>query len=72
MQTMCTSGKIYCLSEPTSTLQMKQLHSPLRSKYIRVKSQLNQAKQFSGPERSSKTYSNPYRRYYVPSLVNKT
>ena len=71
-QPICTPGKNSVLSEPTHTLQSRQLDGPLRSKSNRNMSQLNQSKQLSGPERSSKCHSNPDRRYYVPSPDTKT
>ena len=71
-QPLRTPGKNLVLSEPTSTLQSKQLDNPLRSKSNRNSSQLAQSKQLSGPERSNKCHSNPDRRYYKPSGDTKT
>ena len=66
-----TNSKISVLSEPKHTVESKQLDGPLRSKSNHHTSQLNQSKQLSSPERSSKSSSNPDRRYYKPSTDTK-
>ena len=67
-----TPGKNSVLSEPTSTLQSRQLDGPLRSKSNHNTTQLAQSKQLSGPEMSNKCHSNPDRKYYKPTDGAKT
>ena len=71
-QPLRTPGKNSVLSEPTSTLQSRQLDGPLRRKSNRNTTQLAQSKQLSGPEMSNNCHSNPDRKYYKPTNGAKT
>ena len=64
-----TPGNNLVLSEPTRTLESKQLDGPLRSQ---SKSTKRNSKHLSGPKRSTNAQSNPDRRYYEPSNDTKT
>ena len=67
-----TPGKHSVLSEPTRTLQSRQLNNPLRRKSNRNTTQLAQSKQLSGPKMNNNCHSNPDRKYYMPTDGAKT